>query len=124
MAHPGYPPGPGNPGFPPAQGHGGAPVGAAPPAQTAPGKRKGTSKVVPVIRIDDRDWLPPMLIRSSFSRAVAMREQGGNFTLTPAKGNKPATIVCALKDGTRLTGRFTIEAGRVTDVVIDPPVGK
>jgi hypothetical protein len=76
------------------------------------------------IRIDDRDWLPPMLIRSSFSRAVAMREQGGNFTLTPAKGNKPATIVCALKDGTRLTGRFTIEAGRVTDVVIDPPVGK
>ncbi len=49
MAHPGYPPGPGNPGFPPAQPPAGAPVGAAPPAQTAPVRRKGTSKVVPVI---------------------------------------------------------------------------
>ena len=74
------------------------------------------------VRIDDRDGLPPRLVRGAFATAAKMQEQGARFDLLPAQGARMPMILCALADGTKVTGKFTISSGRVAKVTTDSPV--
>ena len=74
------------------------------------------------VRIDTRDWLPPRLINSAFGRALKMQEQGAKFELLPMQGGRLPMILCTLADGTKVTGKFTIAAGRVGKVTTDSPI--
>jgi hypothetical protein len=72
-----------------------------------------------VIPCDPADWLPPHLVAGAFARVPEMRKKGMTFDLSTAVASKPSTIVCTLKDGTKLIGRFTLRDGRVVAVVVD-----
>jgi hypothetical protein len=74
------------------------------------------------VRIDTRDWLPPRLINSAFGRALKMQEQGAKFELLPAQGGRLPMMLCTLADGTKVTGKFTIAAGRVGKVTTEAPI--
>ena len=73
------------------------------------------------IKMDTRDWLPPALVSEAFESAKKARGNGYGFDLVTSAGAKPPTIVCTLKDGGKLTGRFTISQGRVGEVMVEMP---
>jgi hypothetical protein len=75
--------------------------------------------IEPTFHPDDRDWLPPSLIEKSFEAVTKLRTQGVGFDLSPASGTRPPAIVCKLKDGKKLTGKFTLQQGRVGAVTVD-----
>lgn len=64
------------------------------------------------------DWLPPTLAATAVEQA---RADGQRLGLTWSLGTtgKSPTIVCQFPDGTRLTGRFTLDGQRVGDVKVD-----
>jgi hypothetical protein len=69
---------------------------------------------------DAKDWVPPSLLKEMFDAAQAMQTKGGaTIDLVPGMGARPAMIVCTLKSGTKLTGRYALRDGKVTEVVVD-----
>jgi hypothetical protein len=62
------------------------------------------------------DWLPPKLITGAFTDATALRKRGITYELVPQAGNKLPTIVCMMRDGTKLLGSFRLASGRVAEV--------
>jgi hypothetical protein len=67
----------------------------------------------------DSDWVPPQLIKDMFEVAGKMRKQGTTIEAVPASGSRPPMVMCTLKGGTKLTGRYTIREGRVAEVTVD-----
>ena len=61
------------------------------------------------------DWLPPRVFKQAVEAAKKMTIDGTTFTLVTSAGKTPQ-VQCVLKDGTRVTGKFTIRSGRVTSV--------
>ena len=74
------------------------------------------------VRMDDRDWLPPRLVAGAFERAEAMRKQGAKFELLPGQGARLPIILCTMRDGTKVTGKFAVTGGRVAKVTAETPV--
>ena len=74
------------------------------------------------VRIDTRDWLPPRLINSAFAAALKMEQQGAKFELLPAQVGRQPMILCTMEDGQKVTGKFTIAAGRVAKVTTESPI--
>jgi len=74
------------------------------------------------VRIDNRDWLPPRLINSAFARAAKMQEDGAKFEVLPAQGGRLPMVLCTMKDGTKVTGKFIVSGGRVAKVTTEAPL--
>ena len=74
------------------------------------------------VRIDNRDWLPPRLIASAFARAEKMAADGAKFELLPAQVGRLPMILCTMKDGTKVTGKFVVSNGRVAKVTTEAPL--
>jgi hypothetical protein len=72
-------------------------------------------------KVDQRDWLPPTLVSDVFEAARKARTNGYGFDVVNPLGGRLPTIVCTMKEGGKLTGRFTISQGRVADVTVDMP---
>ena len=68
------------------------------------------------LQINPNDWLPPKLITSAFADATALRKRQISYELVPQAGNKLPTIVCTMRDGTKLIGSFRLGNGRVVAV--------
>ena len=73
------------------------------------------------IEIDERDWLPPALVAGGFDAAKKMRASGVGIELTPSTRANPPAIVCTLRDGRKLVGRFTLKKGLVEEVTVESP---
>ncbi|HYO11020.1 MAG TPA: DUF1570 domain-containing protein [Tepidisphaeraceae bacterium] len=74
------------------------------------------------LKIDERDWLPPALLKEAFEEASKLRKRGATLALSPSGAAQ--TVACTLKDGTRLVGKFTLSGGRVTEVTVTSNAGK
>jgi hypothetical protein len=73
------------------------------------------------IKMDSRDWLPLALVSDAFESAKKARANGFGFDLINAPGGKTPTIVCTMKDGAKLTGKFTIAQGRIAEIIVEMP---
>ena len=73
------------------------------------------------VNADTRDWLPPALVSEAFDSAKKLRANGYGFDLINPPAGRMPTIVCTMKVGGKLTGRFTISQGRVGDVTVEMP---
>jgi Protein of unknown function (DUF1570) len=69
---------------------------------------------------DAKDWVPPSLLKEMFDAAGAMRTKGGaQIDFVPGAGSRPAMVVCTMKSGAKLTGRYALRDGKVAEVVVD-----
>jgi hypothetical protein len=66
------------------------------------------------LKIDDRDWLPPALLKDAAQTAQTMRKRGITIVIAPSSAGP--TIACTLKDGTKIVGTFRVSGGRVLEV--------
>ena len=64
------------------------------------------------------DWLPPALYTEMKGMAERLQEEGCKFAFIRAKGPIPQ-LVCTMADGTKITGTFTLQNGRIGKVTTE-----
>lgn len=74
-------------------------------------------------KFNREDWLPPSVIEQAQNLRNQLEKTGAKFTLAPAAAGRLATIVCQLKNGRKITGRYTTKGPRIGTVVADIPGG-
>ena len=64
------------------------------------------------------DWLPPALYAEMKELAEQLKREKCEFSLTRGKSPTPQ-LVCIMPDGTKITGTFTLQNGRIGKVTAD-----
>lgn len=64
------------------------------------------------------DWLPPALYAEMKELAEQLKGRGCEFSLIRAKGPIPQ-MLCIMADGTKITGTFTVQNGRIGKVTVE-----
>lgn len=70
---------------------------------------------------DDRDWIPPKLVAAAFARAEKMQAGGAKFELLPGQNARLPIVLCTTADGSRVTGKFSLNGVRVAKVTTESP---
>jgi hypothetical protein len=73
------------------------------------------------LKVDARDWLPPTLVNDAFAISDQLRKREMQFALLAATGGSTPRVLCTMKGGKKLVGRFRLSNGRVAEVVVDSP---
>ena len=67
------------------------------------------------LKTDPTDWLPPALYTRMQALAISLPQRNCAFSLEHREGGLPQ-LVCALPDGTKIVGRFTLNHTRMLNV--------
>jgi hypothetical protein len=71
------------------------------------------------VKSDPRDWLPPSVAQTALFYREQLEKRGAKFSLRPAGPGHPPMVLCELKDGTKVTGKFTLRGSRIGTVTAD-----